>query len=88
MLIHSLEYYLPFTEDELDPFYLCNVNSKVQKSIHSTILIAANSFYQCAHIHAYLHVLCSHRVFLETVNMGIPAKMRNRGEKVLFYTIL
>lgn len=67
--------------------FLWNVNSKVEKSMHSMSFFVANSVFGCTHIQAYLHALCSHRTFLETVTMRYVCIKMGRREKVSFYAI-
>lgn len=83
MFIHILEHYLAFTEDELDPFYIHNVNSKLQDGMHSVILIVANSVYKWQ-IHTYLYVLCGQELYWKLLMWDVSAEMRSKGETVSF----
>lgn len=81
MFICTLEYQPAFTENELSLSYLHSVNSKLQKSIHSVILIVANSVYEGIHIHAYPHVVIEP---LWKLNMGYVCRHDDGQRKESF----
>lgn len=81
MFIRTLEYHPAFTENELGLFYLHSVNSKLQKSMHSVILIVANSVYEGIHIHAYPHVVIER---LWKPNMGYVCRHDDGQRKESF----
>lgn len=81
MFIRTLEYHPAFTENELGLFYLHSVNSKLQKSMHSVILIVANSVYEGIHIHAYPHVVIEP---LWKLNMGYACRHDDGQRKESF----